>query len=83
MDHCSLNVNRDRHYKYVHFASALPPLLFDLEKDPAEHHNLAGWPEYAEVVARMAQRMLSWRVSHAERVLTGLRVSREGITKRG
>ena len=32
---CTLNVLRDDEYKYVHFTN-LPPLFFDLKKDPGE-----------------------------------------------
>ena len=71
-DACSLGVVRDRRYKYVHF-TALPPLLYDIEADPDELVNLAGDTAYAEVVAAYAQKMLSWRMAHAERTLTGFR----------
>ncbi len=71
-DACSLAVVRGQRYKYVHF-TALPPLLYDIEADPDELVNLAGDPAYAEVVAAYAQKMLSWRMAHAERTLTGFR----------
>ncbi|MEM0947354.1 MAG: choline-sulfatase [Pseudomonadota bacterium] len=44
-------VRRGR-YKYVHSAGD-PPLLFDLEDDPAERTNLAGMPAYAEPEAQL------------------------------
>lgn len=71
-DACSLAVLRDRRYKYVHF-TALPPLLYDIEADPDERVDLAGNPAHAGIVANYAQRMLSWRMAHAERTLTGFR----------
>jgi arylsulfatase A-like enzyme len=71
-DNCSLGVVRDWRYKYVHFI-ALPPLLYDIEVDPDELANLAGDPAYARTVAEYAQKMLSWRMAHAERTLTGFR----------
>ncbi len=37
---CTMNVIRSDRYKYVHFTN-LPPLFFDLEKDPNEFANLA------------------------------------------
>ncbi|WP_299399819.1 alkaline phosphatase family protein [Pelagibius sp.] len=70
MDACNLAVYQTERWKYVHFA-ALPPLLFDLENDPHELDNLAGDPAFAEFVAEMAQRMLSRRLAHANRSLTG------------
>lgn len=71
-DDCSLGVVRDRRYKYVHF-TALPPLLYDIEADPDELVNLAEDLASAGVVAEYAQKMLSWRMTHAERTLTGYR----------
>src|SRR5262249_43246475 len=46
---CTMNIVRDEHYKYVHFTK-LPPLLFDLQKDPGEFPNLAGDPRYVGVM---------------------------------
>ena len=71
-EQCNLAVIRGRRYKYVHFAS-LPPLLFDLKADPGECRNLADDPAHAPVVLEFAQKMLSWRLAHDDRTLTGLR----------
>ena len=84
MDDCCLAVYQTARWKYVHFA-ALPPLLFDLENDPDEFDNLADDPAFAEYLAEMAQRMLSLRLAHANRSLTGYFASgglhrREGRT---
>lgn len=81
MDQCSLAVVRDEHYKYVHFA-ALPPLFFDLRDDPRQFVNRARDPAYAPLVRDYAQKMLDWRLSHAERTLTGYRASPEGLVIR-
>lgn len=70
LDDCCLAVYQTARWKYVHFA-ALPPLLFDLENDPGEFDNLAGDPAFAEFLAEMAQRLLSRRLAHANRSLTG------------
>ena len=70
MDECCLAVYQTERWKYVHFA-ALPPLLFDLENDPGEFDNLAGDPAFAEFLAEMAQKLLSRRMAHANRSLTG------------
>ena len=43
MSHCSLAVSRGPRHKYVQFGAAadlLPPLLFDLDEDPGQTHNL-------------------------------------------
>ncbi len=78
---CTLNVIRGERYKYVHFA-ALPPLLFDLFEDPAEHHNRAADPAYAPVMLDYAQRLLSWRMRHDEQTLTHLSITPEGVVGR-
>jgi arylsulfatase A-like enzyme len=80
-DECNYAVVRDKCYKYVHFA-ALPPLLFDLAEDPHETNNLAGHPEMAATVLRYAQKMLSWRLTHAERTLTNMQLTADGVFSR-
>ncbi len=72
-DECVMNVIRDERAKYVHFTS-LPPLFFDLETDSAELENRIDDPAYATQVLEYAQRMLSWRMSNDERVLTHIHV---------
>ena len=78
MDASSLCVLQDADYKYIHF-TALPPLLFDLRADPAQLHDLASDPAHADVVRAYAQRMLSWRMRHADRTLTHYRSSPRGL----
>ena len=78
---CSLNVIRDEHYKYVHF-SGLPPLLFDLQSDPEEFHNLAQNPDYQSVLLSYTQQLLSWRMEHSEQTLTHLLLTEEGVVER-
>lgn len=81
MDESSLCVVQDERYKYVHFA-ALPPLFFDLEKDPREFTNRAEDPAYAALVRDYAQKALSWRLKHADRTLTHFRSSPSGLDTR-
>ena len=81
MDQCSLCVIQDERFKYVHFA-ALPPLLFDLRDDPHQFRNLADDPAHAATVRDYAQKMLSWRMHHADRTLTHYRASRTGLQRR-
>lgn len=80
-DQCCYAVIRDRRYKYVHFA-ALPQLLFDLQADPHETTNLADRPEMAATVLAYAQKMLDWRLSHAERTLTNMVLTKDGLVSR-
>ncbi len=43
--------------------------------------DLAGDPAHAHVVLEYAQKMLSWRMSHAERTLTGLKLTPTGLVE--
>ncbi|MBV8408632.1 MAG: sulfatase-like hydrolase/transferase, partial [Alphaproteobacteria bacterium] len=81
MDKCALAVVQDECFKYVHFA-ALPPLLFDLEKDPGQLVNRAGDPAYAARLAAYAAKMLDWRLGFADRTLTGYRATPNGLEVR-
>lgn len=81
MDQCSLAVIQDRRYKYVHFAG-LPPLLFDLEEDPKQLQNRAGEPDAMPLMLEYAQKMLCWKMDNAERTLTGMSGSPEGLVVR-
>ncbi|HET8550257.1 MAG TPA: sulfatase/phosphatase domain-containing protein, partial [Bryobacteraceae bacterium] len=40
---------RHRQYKYIHYVG-MPPMLFDLERDPCERKDLGRDPAYASVV---------------------------------
>ena len=80
-EECAFNVIRDAHYKYVHFA-AMPPLFFDIEKDPEELHNLADDPTFTGLMFEYARKMLSWRMANDERTLTGMRAGPKGISER-
>ncbi|MEZ5925110.1 MAG: alkaline phosphatase family protein [Hyphomicrobiaceae bacterium] len=77
-DQATLNVVRDRRYKYVHF-TGLPPLLYDLAKDPGELTNVAADSDYLPVVAEYAQKLLSHRMLHAERTLANATLTPTGV----
>ena len=74
MESAVLNVIRDEHYKYVHFTD-LPCLLFDLQNDPAELNNLS--ETHPELVARYAQKLLSWRLATTDKTLSHLQIVRD------
>jgi arylsulfatase A-like enzyme len=78
MDACSLAVIRSERYKYVHFA-ALPPLFFDLSKDPHCLVDLSRDPASAPAMLDYAQKMLSWRIVSGSREFTGMNVSSKGL----
>lgn len=74
---CGIAVRLESRFAYVHFA-ALPPLCFDTQADPGWQRNLAGEPQAAPVVAALAGGMLSWRMLHAERRLTEVKLTPSG-----
>jgi len=78
---CGLAVIRDHCYKYVHF-SALPPLFFDLKQDPGEFINQAENPEYHSLVLEYSQKILTWKMNHAERGLTETLLGEGGAVTR-
>ena len=77
LEECTIAVLRDEHGKYVHFSGhpTMPPIFFDLDDDPEQIVNRAADPEYAPKVLDYAQRMLAWRMTHAERTLTGMKLT--------
>ena len=77
-DQCHLAAIRDDAYKYVHFP-ALPPLLFDLKGDPDQLVNRAGDPDYAGVRLAFTEKMLSWRMTHADRTLANTFLDTGGV----
>lgn len=81
MDQCTLNVIRDKQFKYVHFTS-LPPLLFDLEKDPNELNNCTKDPDYISTVLKYSQMLLSWRMQHDDRTLSNTSIGPKGPLER-
>jgi arylsulfatase A-like enzyme len=77
-DQCTLAVLRDEAGKYVHFAG-MDPIFYDLRDDPNELVNRAGDPGRAGDVLGYAQRLLSFRMEHADRALTRLLVTPAGV----
>ncbi len=80
-EQCNLDVIRDHRWKYVHMAG-LPPLLFDLASDPAQLVDRSTDPTCAPVVAEYAQRLLSWRMRHADRTLSTVMITGHGAIQR-
>jgi arylsulfatase A-like enzyme len=80
-DQCTLSVIRTDKYKYVHFA-ALPPLLFDLEKDPNEYVNVASDSSYATVMLECLQQLMSHRMQFNDRAFTHSTTTKQGLFTR-
>jgi arylsulfatase A-like enzyme len=74
---CTMNIVRGPRYKYVHFTK-LPPLFFDLERDPGEFVDRSRDPEYLPLVLEYAQKLLSWRMNHDEQTLTHIALTGDG-----
>jgi arylsulfatase A-like enzyme len=72
-------VLRDHQFKYVHFNGGLPPMLFDMQNDPNENHDLAQNTEFADVLRQFSSRMLDHRMSHAEHSLSNLKLTDDGL----
>ena len=79
-DQCTLSALRGERYKYVHF-TAMPALFFDLRDDPSEFVDRTGDPKYRDVVLEHAQKMLSWRMNHNERLLANMRLTPNGVVE--
>ena len=70
-DRALLWVVRDAAYKYVQFGDEyMPSLLYDLEADPGEFHNLAEDPAHLATVLTYCQKLLRWRMKHEDQRAT-------------
>ncbi len=76
---CNLAILRRTDYKLVHFNGGLPPLLFDIARDPQEMHNLAEDPAYAGILLEMSRALLSHRMRHADRSLSDMKITPQGV----
>lgn len=78
MDQANLSVVRTAHHKYVHFPT-LPCVLEDLTEDPHEQHDVSNDARYRDDMLAMRDRMLNWRIEHAERALGHLMLTPDGV----
>lgn len=76
---CNLAVLRTEDFKYVYFSGGLPPLLFDLTKDPGELSNMAQDPAYLPVRLEFAEKMLAWRARHLDQALALAELTEDGV----
>ncbi len=81
MAHCTLEVVRGPRTKFVQFAAdraLLPPLLFDLERDPWQLDDLVARGEGAEEAWRATEHLLQWRMRNDGRELSGTKLTSDG-----
>jgi arylsulfatase A-like enzyme len=78
MDQANLSVVRTADHKYVHFPT-LPCVLEDLTEDPQEQHDVSDVARYRDKLLDMRDRMLNWRIEHAERALGHLMLTPDGV----
>lgn len=76
----NLSVIRTDAAKYVHFA-ALPPLLFDLEKDPGETVDRSGDPACRDLRLELAERLLTHRARHLDQTLAAFALTDAGAVR--
>jgi arylsulfatase A-like enzyme len=81
MEQCSLDVVRGDGFKYVHVGDG-SSLYFDLADDPHQVHDRSTDPAYAERVAAARALLLTWRLAHDDRTLTGHLVTEDGLVVR-
>lgn len=63
----------------MHFGGGLPPLLFDLKKDPGELANVAADPTYLAARLEFAERLLAWRAEHLDQSLALAELTEDGV----
>lgn len=75
----NLSILREDKFKLVHFNGGLPPVLFDMEQDKDEMHNLADDPAHVATVLRLTQKLLNHRMRHADRTLSNMKITPQGV----
>jgi arylsulfatase A-like enzyme len=74
MEQCSLDVIRTADAKYVHIGDG-EFLYYDLRDDPDQLVDRSADPDALAAIAEARARLLSWRMRHDDRTLTGHRVT--------
>ena len=50
----------DKRWKFMHAEGGFRPMLFDMENDPDEYHDLGDSPAHNEIIDMMYQRLAKW-----------------------
>ena len=61
----------DGQWKMIHFGGGFRPMLFDLESDPLELHDLGDSAAHAPVIARLKAALEDWALRPAQRTTVG------------
>ncbi|WP_209428104.1 sulfatase-like hydrolase/transferase [Pararhodobacter sp. SW119] len=74
----------DGRFKMMHAEGGMRPMLFDLEDDPQEFHDLGESPDHADILARLSERLALWarRPSQRTTVSDAAIVARRGKSRR-
>jgi arylsulfatase A-like enzyme len=81
MEECCLDVVRGAHEKYVHLGDG-SCLYFDLDDDPDQLVDRSTDPARVAAVSAARGRLLTWRLRHDDRTLTGHRITEDGLVVR-
>lgn len=58
----------DHRWKMMHAEGGFRPMLFDLQNDPSEFHDLGDSPDHQEIIARMYAKLHAWFRRMSQRV---------------
>ena len=81
MEQCAIDVIRTAHDKYVHFGDG-SSLYFDLDQDPFGLVDRSEDPASVDGRLGAMGRLLSWRMRHEDRTLSGHRLTLDGLVVR-
>jgi len=82
MEQCALDVVRAADHKYVHFGNG-DSLYFDLSDDPDQLVDVSHDSSKLGCIADARSRLLSWRMRHDDRTLTGHKITaKHGLVAR-
>jgi len=82
MEQCTLDVIRGEDYKFVQFGNG-DRMFFDLTDDPDQVVDRSDDPAVLPALADAQSRLLTWRMRHDDRTLTGnLLTAEQGLVVR-
>ncbi len=71
---CNLTMVFDGRWKFI-WVEGHRPMLFDLDRDPQEFHDLGDCPDHAEIRAEMRDKMFAWsRRQHSRTAISDTKI---------